>query len=336
MRLQPDLAAACRPVRGRLWLPAKRCPGGEIDRIGAARRPPRIFSLFRAFAEILVQSARTAGPLPQSFRRGKSPAFARPVCSPPSLLAHDACAGNGAPRRFASDSSAVLLLESPLVKAGPTRNGEFMLPRTLGHVDRGRRPRAHQLGLQQHECVRASTAGETAPATTRTAPARTTACTARAHQPRRHERAHPRQPGRDLHAADLHAAVPPAAERRRGTADRPATAHRPRAGDDNALDRAALASLPLSVRGDRPSQRLSRRTLSRKRRKSLLGDQLAERLAQQRRRLRADAVHLAVLRLLPAVAERRLLVPLPLREDVADLVVGQADRASGAARVSWA
>src|SRR5262245_25099795 len=58
----------------------------------------------------------------------------------------------------------------------------------------------------------------------------------------------------------------------------------------------------------------------------LAADQVGERLAQDRRRVRADAVDLDVLRLLQAVAERRLLVPLPLRDDVADLVVGQADQ----------
>src|SRR5262245_53287781 len=44
--------------------------------------------------------------------------------------------------------------------------------------------------------------------------------------------------------------------------------------------------------------------------------QLLERLAQDGRRLRADAVRLAVLRLGPPVAERRLHVPLALRDDV--------------------
>src|SRR5947199_108151 len=42
--------------------------------------------------------------------------------------------------------------------------------------------------------------------------------------------------------------------------------------------------------------------------------------------LGADAVGLAILRPLAAVAERLLFVPLPLRDDVADLVVGQANQ----------
>src|SRR6478752_2794354 len=54
--------------------------------------------------------------------------------------------------------------------------------------------------------------------------------------------------------------------------------------------------------------------------------QVRERLAQEWARLRTDAVLLPVLGLLPPVAVRRLLVPLPLRQDVPDLVVAQPDQ----------
>src|SRR5262245_30613825 len=58
---------------------------------------------------------------------------------------------------------------------------------------------------------------------------------------------------------------------------------------------------------------------------SFLRHQPAKHLAQDRRSLRAEAVFLAVLGLLAAIAVRGLLVPLALGDDVADLVVGQAD-----------
>src|SRR5262245_29880806 len=53
--------------------------------------------------------------------------------------------------------------------------------------------------------------------------------------------------------------------------------------------------------------------------------QCSKSLAQQRRRFRSQTVDFAVGRLHVAVSERRFLIPLPFRDDVADLVVGQAD-----------
>src|SRR5260370_13159334 len=57
----------------------------------------------------------------------------------------------------------------------------------------------------------------------------------------------------------------------------------------------------------------------------VLAHQPANCLAQQRSGVGAQAVNLTVGGGLAAVGEGRLFVPLPLRDDVADLVVGPAD-----------
>src|SRR5262249_60075957 len=54
--------------------------------------------------------------------------------------------------------------------------------------------------------------------------------------------------------------------------------------------------------------------------------EVLEGVAEERGRLGTDAVGLAILRLFAAVAERLLLIPLSFRNDVANLVIRQADQ----------
>src|SRR2546428_232756 len=58
----------------------------------------------------------------------------------------------------------------------------------------------------------------------------------------------------------------------------------------------------------------------------LTGRQVAECRTQDRGGFGTETIHLTILALLAAVAERRLLVPLTLGNDVADFIVGQADQ----------